>query len=221
MANGSLETFFDTWGSLLRGDISASDVEAALGPSASGTDAIAYCQRLYHHHREQTLRQLFPAVAALVDDWPALVAAYATVHPATGTAHRAWGVAFPAFLAGWSGLPESERAPLAELAVLAEARRCARFAEDEADRVRLVATRFAVLAADRAFREGSASLPVAGAEVFVVYRGVDREAVRELRLDAAGLVALLRARSAVVPAGLADVDDHEASRWLREKGVLR
>lgn len=216
----SLETFFNAWSDLLRGETDAAGVEAVLGPSPSGTEAVAWCQRLYHHHREVTLRQLFPHVAALVDTarWTALVADYARAHPATGSEQRRWGHAFPAFLAAYPHVPDAPA--LADLAILAEARRTARFAADDLARVVTVALHHDAPTAERAIRAGEPRVPAPRPTLLVVYRAWNGEDVRELPLDAPKLVALLRWRGDPVPAPLREVPTEDATILLRSRGVL-
>jgi hypothetical protein len=217
----SLAEFFDAWGALLRGDASPDETEARLGPSPSGTDAVAFCQRLYHHHRETTLRQLFPMVAALLgaEAFARLTVAYAAAHPAQGAEIRAWGEAFPAFVAAWGGAPPSERAGAADLALLAQARRRVRYAVDDAPGV-LVVVGHDALATERALRAGELAVIRPGPRALLVFRPTGRASARDLVLDGPRLAAWLTATGQPVPAALAAVDASVGRAALVRAGAI-
>ncbi len=84
-----LPSFFSQMEAFLLGRTGTAEVEAALGPSPSGSDNLAFYRTLIDRNFHKTMRLLFPTVHLLAKRqratlWTDLVRDYAAAHPPRG-----------------------------------------------------------------------------------------------------------------------------------------
>ncbi|MEM6992712.1 MAG: putative DNA-binding domain-containing protein, partial [Myxococcota bacterium] len=85
----SLDTFFAQMESFLLGRTDVQAVQSTLGPSASGSDNLAFYRTLIDRNFHKALRLLFPSVKVLAGRvrsslWSELVRDYVAAHPPRG-----------------------------------------------------------------------------------------------------------------------------------------
>lgn len=109
--SAELSAFFGALGPMLRARVDAVEVERALGPSPSGTAALAFYAELVARNYRKIVRDIFPCTRALVEklgaSWSTLERAYVHEHVAQGIDPNGYGAGFPAWLQTRDGLPAS------------------------------------------------------------------------------------------------------------------
>ena len=228
-----LSAFFEHAGAfLVRGQGSAEAVEAALGPSPSGTARLALYAQLVERQQREALESLFPATRRALEhvaprSFAELATRFARTHR-SATAHPGGlGAPFVAFLTKPTNVDETVRAWSAELADFERIRyelttSDAPFPEEDVDP--LLATRRYAHAVHRT----SDAAPVPNAEPVSLLLVRDRETlrVRWLEVGAAELVIVgvaTRQLAADVGTklGLSTSDLARARERLRRIGWLR
>ena len=99
-----LQEFFDSLRPMLLGQRDPEDVQAILGPSVSGTEALAFYREHFIRNTFKIMRELFPVLPRLAETlepgcWRSLVLAYTEQHPPRGRDPNDFGAAFPGWLA--------------------------------------------------------------------------------------------------------------------------
>ena len=230
-----LAGFFAAMAPMLAGRTAARDVEAAIGPSASGTDALGFYAELVRRNLHKILSDVFPAVRAVAhhlhgDDraWAGLVAAYGVAHPGRGGDPNRFAAAFPGWLRGRCEFT----GPWAELAVeLADyewTRVLAYHARDtDGDGVeqRLFVRQYTcdIPALARAVQQASFASPAPRPHLVAIFRHARTLQLAVFQLGAAGLAALARRQGLAVPPALAALPDaavRAAVVSLESAGVL-
>lgn len=110
--NAELERFFASMRPFLLGQHDVSEVERALGPSASGSAALAYYRTLIDRNHHKILGDIFDSVRAAclaADDgaWSRLVRDYVALRPRATHDPNDFGGEFPAFVAEYDEWPEA------------------------------------------------------------------------------------------------------------------
>lgn len=98
-----LSAFFQEVPRFLAGEQSAADLEAALGSSPSGTEALGFYRTLMERNAFKLLREIFPGVRALLvaqdpDLWTRLVLDFSRKHPCGHWNPNLFGEPFSDFL---------------------------------------------------------------------------------------------------------------------------
>lgn len=122
MSEPGLDTFFEQLGAMLDGRRSAAEVEAVLGPSASGTARLALYRTLVERQQRGVIDEFYAAVKVACEtiasgSFARHRDAYLKAHPPAPWAPAAAAASFPAFLEG-----RAVKGELVELADLAWAR---------------------------------------------------------------------------------------------------
>jgi hypothetical protein len=210
-----LAEFFAAMAPMLEGRASARHVEMALGPSASGTEALGFYAELVRRNLHKILSDVFPAVRAVArhlhgDDraWAGLAAAYAAAHPGRGSDPNRFAEALPAWLRGRPEFigPWSELA--VELADYEWTRVLAYHAPDvEGDGLeqRLFVRQYTcdIPALAHAVQHGSFVPPTSRPRIVAIFRHARTLQLGVFHLGAAGLAALARRQGLATPPALA------------------
>lgn len=230
-----LGRFFAAMAPMLEGRASAREVEAAIGPSASGSDALAFYAELVRRNLHKILSDVFPAVRAVArhvhgDDraWVGLAVDYAAAHPGRGGDPNRFAAAFPTWLRGRPELAGPWAEPAVELADYEWTRLLAYHAADvEGDGVdeRLFVRQYTcdIPALAHAVLHGSFALPAARPRIVAIFRHARTLQLGVFHLGAAGLAALARRQGLAMPPVLAALPEaavHSAVVALEAAGVL-
>ncbi|MCB9680197.1 MAG: putative DNA-binding domain-containing protein [Alphaproteobacteria bacterium] len=221
----TLAAFFDAVGPMVRGQRSAADVEAALGPCPTGTEALGWYATLQAHHVRCQLAELFPTVHAAVarrgpQAWDRLVDAYVGCHPPSHWELARVGEAF----ADWLVAHDVDGARLGSVADWRWTRWLARTARDTFDGdgldVRLFVRSWPVDAPrlSRALRDGDEPTAAVPTSV-LVWRHEATGRVHHLTPSLATLAVLATRQGLALRGPLADLSADrvadEAARLLR------
>jgi hypothetical protein len=232
-----LATFFEALDPFLCGTRSVASVEAQLGRSPSGTDAMVFYRELIRRNVAKTMTDLYPSLPELTrragrERWPDLVSQFVSAHPPRGRHPDSMGDAFPDWLHR-RRLADSARPAWLEEA--ADFHRCQVRAATARDRVgvpdgldvtlfvRAYVHRAPALVADP--RNADVS-PGPRATFVLIYRSWRTGRVCCLRPDPIHLLALERRQSSPsrLPPARGDVSPRaldQAERWLLERGAIR
>jgi hypothetical protein len=230
----SLEAFFATMKPLLRGEISAEEVQTRLGASDSGTEALAFYRVLVQRNMFKAMREIFPSLPPLVERdrpgaWAELVAAFLCDHPPTHFDPNHIGEPFAAWLqarrAGDPAQPElfEELADFHWIQWLAAT--SPEPHDDGFDRVlfvRLYRHPIPKIIAD-VLENPRAELPQPQPTCLVVHRHRQTGALRLLYPGLAAWAVLARRQGLPLPLPLADIDVNAlraAEQWLAQQGVI-
>lgn len=231
-----LQRFFATMRPFLAGEIGTDAVEAALGPSPSGSSALGFYQVLAHRNVAKAMRELYPSLPALAARirpglWTELIHRYVRRHPPAGHHPDDIGRHFAAFMDEAASDEVPDVPPwLVECADLHRCQLAAATAETDADlgdgvdeRLFIRQYRFDVVALV-ADSTGVDLDQVERPTPVLIFRSWRDRRVYTLRPRPIHLFALGRRQSLPVTSALDTVSssalDH-AERWLIAKGVLR
>lgn len=226
MTPAPLEVFLTTFAAMLDGRVSASELEATLGPSASGTARLERYVTLVGRQRRGVIDEFYAATRvaseALGRPFGPLRDAYLVAHPPSHWAPARAAEHFPAFLEALGAQPM-----LIELADFAWTRHCvlhAAAADDGADlAVRHYTHAVAEFTHDVERGARSTGAPDAVAQTWLLGRSRSTSGLVAMKPSLTALVALqLLAESGrseglpvVAPADVRSEVDH-----LREQGLL-
>lgn len=224
----TLPAFFTAMQPMLLGRSSASDLEARLGASPSGTAALGFYGVLVARNVEKILREVCPTLfvlAARTHAWRTLVADYLDAHPPRGGDPNRFADALPDFLHARAELPDV----WGEIADYHVAYVRAYHAADEDgdgfDRRVFVRqyTHPVPQIVEALARDRESAIPAPRPTLVVVFRHTRTLRVRRLVPSATGLAALARRQGLDLPpalAGLCEADIATAERALIREGVL-
>jgi hypothetical protein len=224
----TLPAFFTAMQPMLLGHSSATDVEARLGASPSGTAALGFYAVLVRRNVEKILREVCPSVFVLATRaraWTSLVTDYLDAHPPTGGDPNGFADGLPEFLQARADTPASW-AELADYHVIHV--RAHHAADDETDGFdrRLFVRQYTYPIphiVDALARDRDAAVAAPRPTLVVVFRHTRTLRVRRLVPSATGLAALARREGLELPpslAGLAATAISAAERVLVREGVL-
>ncbi len=229
-----MAAFFDQLGALLQGRTSADDVEAALGPVATGTDALAFYRTMVLRQWFLIMRDLYEPIRLLAQRrepglWTRLVQTYAAAHPPAHFDPNQFGEGFGDFLARQRAVHGTIPTLWEELADYCWIRHRANVCPDDVGdgfEQRLFVRQYThdvVAVAKRLSEDPAAELPGAKTIVVLVYRHARALDVRLFFPNAAGLAALAVREGTALPAAFATIpqsDQDAAIVSLVEHGVL-
>lgn len=100
----TLRAFFDNLRPMLLGERDPEEVQAMLGPSPSGTEALAFYREHFVRNTFKIMRELFPVLPRLAEtlapgSWRPLVLQYTRAHPPRGSDPNEFGAHFATWLA--------------------------------------------------------------------------------------------------------------------------
>ncbi len=243
-----LHRFFDALAPMLEGRSDASDVEAALGPSGSGTAALGFYAELVRRNLHKILSDVFPAVRVLsrrlvapagsdprMDAWARLAARYAADRPPSGADPNRYGAGFSGWLREQAELPadapEFVPALWAEVADFEYTRVLAYHAADD-DQVddgfdrRVFVRQYSCdvpALAQLLWRDAAVVESAMRPTIVLVFRHARTLQLATFYLGAAGIAALARRQGLPLPAALAGLSDREieaAQSGLIDAGVF-
>jgi hypothetical protein len=227
-----LRQFFDELAPMLASTRSAREVELVLGPCPSGTAALGFYAELVRRNLAKILRDVFPVTRALVmrdapRRWDELALAYACDHPPTGAVPNRYAASLPSWLAS-RGADEARWAEIADFEWLRVAAHHAMDGAPDDDgfdrRIFVRQYTFDVprwIAAHAS--DPSTPLPAPAPTIAIVFRHSVTGRVGVHRPTAAGLAAIARRASELLPSPLDRLDAATLARAehaLVDAGVL-
>ena len=230
----TLPDFFVQLGALLEGKTTAAEVESALGPAATGTDALAFYRTMVLRQWLKILRDLYEPIRLLANRrepglWQRLVKQFAAEHPPAHFDPNGFGEGFGDFLAHERAAHGTIPTLWEELADYCWIRHRANVCLDDVGdgfEQRLFVRQYThdvVTIAKRLAEDPAAQLPGAKTIVVLVYRHARTLDVRSFFPNAAGLAALAIREGTALPAAFAAIpqsDQDAAIVSLVEHGVL-